>query len=545
MFSIPLNPKLNQNQFNVLVKFIKDHRELIYDVYFTCRIAPFLQDAMGDLFVNDTGDLIENALILQKETGVQLSATFNNTTVPPTQKNLDTWITQFAPLYGKGIRSATIPHTHWVMTGQIQKAFPELQIKNTILREVNTASDIAKQAEAGFHYINIDRDLMRDRDTLEKIKRVKEKYGIKIALLANEGCLGGCPVMSEHFEFNNNRVAGSQYFTDPISRISCPKWDITDPSTALKTANIPPWREDWVELLEFVDVFKMHGRESVEQTANTISIIDRYKRNQEILFDDFNPYLENTNLQGKPINAWRQFIKNCKFDCWDCNKCDKLYEAKNGAHVDNIEDLIVNGLADSVNEPDLKIYQVPGLTSKRVQRFLNYLTRHVDSYLEVGCYLGATGCAVVKNPVKAYFVDNWAQDVDAYRDDIHLPPNSKEVFIKNIKKHKHEQADIKLFDSHMFDVDVSQIEPVDLFFYDGPHDAEATCRAINYYKDALADQAIIIVDDANFNGVVEGAQKGILDAGLYLRYEKILINDVEDATQWWNGLYIAIIEKRQ
>ena len=42
-------------------------------------------------------------------------------------------------LYDEGIRSATISCTHWVATGQIQKAFPDLQIKNTILRQVETA----------------------------------------------------------------------------------------------------------------------------------------------------------------------------------------------------------------------------------------------------------------------------------------------------------------------------------------------------------------------------------------------------------------------
>lgn len=344
IFSIPLNPKLSPKQFNDYASFIRDHKSLIYDVYFTSRIAPFDQDAMGDVFIGDTQDLIENALVLQEATGVRLSATFNNINVRPDQKNLDLWIKNFKPLYDRGVRSATIPHTHWVMTGQIQHNFPELQIKNTILREVNTAADVAKQAEAGFHYINIDRDLMRNIDELEKIKRVKEKYKVKIALLGNEGCLGSCPVMAEHFQFNMTRTNGAQYFNDPISRVSCPRWDVKDKAAALRTANIPPWREDWVELLDYVDVFKMHGRESINQLHSTVDIIHRYAKGDEILFDDFNDYLEDKNLAGKPIEAWRKFIKNCKFDCWDCNKCDKLYESKNKkATFKNIE-IVVDSL---------------------------------------------------------------------------------------------------------------------------------------------------------------------------------------------------------
>lgn len=347
MFSIPLNPKLNPNQFNAFMAFVKNHKSLIYDVYFTCRIPPFNQDAMGDTFIGEVQNLVENAFIIQEEFNIPISATFNNIQVRPDQKNLDEFIQNLRPLYERGLRSCTIPSTHWIMTGQLQRHFPEMKWKNTILREVSTAAEVAKQAEAGFNYINLDRDLIRNRDELQKIKRVKEKYNVTIALLANEGCLGGCPVMAEHFHFNNTRNDGPQYFNDPISRVSCPKWDITDPSTPLKTANIAPWKEDWDELLEFIDVFKMHGRESIDQMESTLSIIHNYSNNEEILFDDFNSYINDKNLAGKPIQAWRQFIKNCKFDCWDCNKCDKLYEAKNGPIQPTLERIIVEEICEA------------------------------------------------------------------------------------------------------------------------------------------------------------------------------------------------------
>jgi hypothetical protein len=308
--------------------FLKEHKEFIYDVYFTCRIAPFEQDAMGDVFLNSSDDLLENALIIQDVLGIPISATFNNIYVRPSQKNLDLWIKNFIPLYERGIRSCTLPHSHWVATGQIQKKFPDLYIKNTILREINTAADMSKQVESGFNYINIDRDLMRDRDTLEKIKKVKTKFNIKVALLANEGCIGSCPMMEEHYHFNCTRTNGPQYFTDVISRVSCPKWEIKDPSSPLKTANVPPWKEDWDELLQYIDVFKMHGRESITQLWSSMSIIHNYSENKEILYNDFNEYLNETNLIGNAIKVWRKTIKNCKFDCWDCNKCEELYNLK-------------------------------------------------------------------------------------------------------------------------------------------------------------------------------------------------------------------------
>jgi len=91
IFSIPLNPKLNEQQFNDFYEFCSQYRDWIYDIYFTSRIAPFNQDAMGDIFIlqQDTASLIENAWNIQQHLGIPISATFNNTTVPPTQKNPD------------------------------------------------------------------------------------------------------------------------------------------------------------------------------------------------------------------------------------------------------------------------------------------------------------------------------------------------------------------------------------------------------------------------------------------------------------------------
>ena len=542
MFSIPLNPKLNQSQFNQFLNFARRNKHLIYDVYFTCRIAPFDQDAMGDVFVNDPQDMIENALIIQDELGIKVSATFNNLEVRPDQQNLDLWIKNFKPLYERGIRSCTLPHTHWVLTGKIQAEFPELLIKNTILRNLNTAGQVAKAAESGFHYINIDRALMRDTDTLERIRQVKEKYGVKIALLANEGCLGNCPVMEEHFQFNNTRKDGPQYFTDPISRISCPKWDVLEPASSLKSATLPPWREDWEEMFKYVDVLKMHGRESVIQMFSTMDIIDRYNQGKEILFDEFNDYLNDKNLEGKPIEAWRKFIKNCKFDCWDCNKCDKLFEAKNKNHTSEKVIKLVKTLAFHDNHvlPEL---EVEGLSSRRVQNLLTQIGDISTKYLEVGSYLGASGSAVLRSNVveEATFVDHWKDQVQP-ANGVVMPSNNKQEFIENIKKFKSSRP-LKVFDCDMLSVDKSEVKGIDFFFYDGAHDFQSTSEAIRYYASTLANEAIIMVDDANWDGVVDGAEDGIEKAGLEVLFKKIWLNNEESKEQWWNGFFIAVVRK--
>ena len=547
MFSVPLNPKLNENQLNDFISFLKEYKAFIYDFYFTCRVAPFNQDAMGDIFQGGKEDhdyLIDLALHIQQETGVLASAVFNNTEVRPDQQNLDLFIKNFLPVYEMGIRSATIPHTHWMATGQIKKAFPELFVKNTILRNVSEPRDIEHLAKAGFDYINLDRDLMRDHEKLKRFKKAKTQFGVKLSLLANEGCYGGCIMMDEHYQFNNTRTDGPQYFNDPISRVSCPKWDHEDFAVSLKTANFPPWREDWQEFIDDlgIDVIKMHGRESHVRLKETMDIIKRYANNEEILFDSFNDFIEETNMVDKPIAIWRNKIKNCKFDCWDCGYCDKIMAAKYGKHINPKVALVAKELVDSVNS-SVEI-DIPGLTSTRVQSLINKLAKSSSKYLEIGSYQGATAAAALSgNNLHAYFVDTWQEAPQAVREGWETPStNSLEEFKKNIDPHKGNNK-VFISDSDMFKVNVKSISDIDLFFYDGPHDFESTRNAVKYYSPVFANHSILIFDDANWTEVVQGAHKGILESGLKILYSKKVLNALESDTEWWNGLYIVVVEK--
>ena len=553
IFSIPLNPKLNQHQFSQFYAFCEKNKEWIADIYFTSRVAPFNQDAMGDIFIleHDNIALIETALNLQKYLGIPISATFNNISVPPTQSNLDTFIINFKKLYDAGVRNVTIPHTHWMATGQIKAAFPDLYVKNTILREVRSSQEIVNLAKYGFDYINLDRDLMRDRDALLKIKKakqyIKETLGkeLSISLLANEGCLGECPVMVEHFEFNNNRTATQpQYFNDPISRVSCPKWDVEDPAVALKTANFSPWKADWDEYLNDlgIDVFKMHGREDISRLVESMNLIERYVSGEEILNDGFIQWAQETNLIGKPIELWRDKIKNCKFECWECQYCDKIHDKKSPLDYSDLVKHVVQAIADS-GVP--KVFnKIPGLTSPRVQTLLNNIAKGVGTYLEIGSYRGATGCAVLQNnPVTAYFIDSWEEQIQPQRSDIVLPANTYDEFIKNIEPFN-SASNITVINSKMFDVDTTHmVNAVQMFFYDGPHDKETTKNAVIYYYSTFANEAVLIFDDANWDGVVDGALEGLAECGAQITYQKLMLNSEENVREWWNGLYIVVIRK--
>jgi predicted O-methyltransferase YrrM len=552
IFSIPINPKLSQEEFTAFYHWLDQYKDWIADVYFTSRINPFNQDAMGEviMFNQDKVNLIETALNIQKYLGIKASATFNNIQVPPTQTNLDTFIINFKPLYDAGIRTATIPHTHWMATGQIKAAFPELYVKNTILRNVRRPAEVVALAKEGFDYINLDRDLMRDKDALIRLQDAKKwiktnlNKDIHYSLLANEGCLGECHMMDEHFEYNNSRNdKDPSYFNSAISRVSCPKWDVEDPAVYLKTANFSPWKADWDEYLDLgIDVFKMHGRESIQRLGETMRKIERFVAGEEILDDNFEDFIGKAQLTGKPIKIWRDKIRNCKFDCWECQYCDKIEEKKDEYDYTAVTKHVVDSIAKS-GIPKVNI-NISGLTSARVQTLLNSLASQCGSYLEVGSYLGATAAAVLhNNPINAYFVDKWEEQIQPAREDIQTEANDYDTFVQNIKPYIG-NSNVKVLKGDMLGIDLFQIDhTIDMFMYDGPHDAKSTADAVKYYWPKLSKDCILIFDDANWETVVQGAREALQDMDAHVVYEKLILNSEENPREWWNGLYILVIRK--
>lgn len=360
IFSIPLNPFTTaEDMENILVPFLKKYKDWIYDIYFTSRIAPFTQDAMGATFKEDQlVTMFQNAIFLQEETGVKVSATFNNIDVPATAENLEIFVSNLQYLYDAGLRSMTQPHNHWMATKIFKEKFPELYVKNTVLRRVATAQDFWNAAELGYDYVNIDRILLRDEKMLDRIREAQVKFEaetgkyVPTAILANEGCKGKCWSMNEHYGINN--ASGSKqpgtdkpYFFQPISKNTCPKWRLEDPAYSFKMANIPPYREDVERILSKVDILKMHGREGFSLLNSTIKFIESYVNGDSELFDiSVRTQLEDLNVKQGVLEAWRTKIRNCQFECWDCHLCDKLVESaqnkKDKEFGTSIDQLIAN-----------------------------------------------------------------------------------------------------------------------------------------------------------------------------------------------------------
>ena len=566
VFSLPINPKIDSKYAEtVFVPWLKRYKDYIYDLYFTCRMPPFTQDSMGDVFQGDVRQLYYNAKAISEDAGnIPLSATFNNIYVRPDIEQLDLFVKNFAQLYDLGVKTVTLPHTSWLSTGIIQKEFPELKIKNTILRNVTKPNEIVALAKVGFHYINLDRDLMRDREALKKIKKAKEYCAeigkpVELSLLANEGCWGGCSMMDEHYHFNNTRTEQTpQYFNDPISTHSCSLWDIEDNSHALKAANLPPWREDWEEFLDLgIDVFKMHGRENGMKLMESMAMIEAWAAEHEFVTGDFKEYMEDLKIPDSPIALWREKIKTCGFECWDCNYCEAVVDAhlkKQGrpTTVDDYTQRVLKAIDDGNTQTsnfEPEGYSIQGLSSNRIRHFLNSLCSHDDAvYLELGTYTGSTFfAATMNNKAKCIGVDDFSEpNVKPIVDRGMWTEcgNPYDTFVNNWQKYENGNAAfVKSSVEELTEEDFGGSK-VNILFYDANHDMMVQMNNLNHLLPFLDEKFILIVDDANFDGVVEGAVSWAQENNLKCYLErKILSSVIESPVHWWNGIHVMVLEK--
>ena len=62
------------------------------------------------------------------------------------------------------------------------------------------------------------------------------------------------------------------------------------------------------------------------------------------------------------------------------------------------------------------------------------------------------------------------------------------------------------------------------------------------HKQCADDGYVLVVDDANFEGVVSATDEFLKDK--HVAFKRLITTETpEDADDWWNGVYIIVIQK--
>ena len=311
----------------------------IYDINFTHHLWPFVRDAHGVHVTEDENIAhFRQMLALQEITGITVTPVFNNIYVPNTFRVLERFVEGLKPLYDAGLRSISIPHVLWLKMGLLQKAFPNMIFKNTVLRRVRTAQEFWNHAEAGFHYVNLDRTLVRDATELHLIRKAqivfKEKFGryVTTSLLDAEGCLGACALWEEHYQHTLTHDRSDESYSTSLKvfrypqKFSCMAIGIPGDNFWM-AVGLPYYINDLEEICSYFDVIKLAGRRSFYSLTDCLERIENFgqQRNDMLIGVPESFVRAASQAHTVPLVArWRKAVKTCRFQCWRCSICAEL-----------------------------------------------------------------------------------------------------------------------------------------------------------------------------------------------------------------------------
>jgi len=184
------------------------------------------------------------------------------------------------------------------------------------------------------------------------------------------------------------------------------------------------------------------------------------------------------------------------------------------------------------------VLAVPGFTSSKVKHLLNNLCTLTNAlYFEIGVWKGATFTAALYNNQysikQAVAIDNWSGYINQTEFE-----NNCHTHLSNIPYQWHYHDSFTIDKTNLFNA------PIDIYFYDGDHTADAQEKAFTYYDSCFASTFIAIVDDWNHEPARIGTRIAFEKLGYTILFEREFPAAYNgDLAQWWNGLYIAVIRR--
>lgn len=175
-------------------------------------------------------------------------------------------------------------------------------------------------------------------------------------------------------------------------------------------------------------------------------------------------------------------------------------------------------------------------------------------YLEIGSWKGSTFCsAIANNSIFGVSIDNFSEFTNITINGNNTPSSlALKQNISYVHSISRPQSWMNVHCQDCFSIDPSSLGGLfDVYFYDGEHSYESQYKAFTHFNSCLSKICIILVDDYAIdvpNAPREATQKAFHDLGYLIHKDWYLFGGNDTVAQaslnWWNGVYVAIIEKR-
>ncbi|MDD3302435.1 MAG: U32 family peptidase [Candidatus Gracilibacteria bacterium] len=306
---------------------IKKYKDNISSVYFSLEIGNIPSGRALDIEKTFEKNIIE-LLGYCKENDIETILTLNANCegeMTGKKEQLDKIIKELEKYINYGLSSVTFVNLLYVSF--IKDRFPNLKIYNSVNSNLNTIEQALFLKRLGVDILTINRDINRDIDL---IKKIKDKTGLKIQIMLNEGCIRACPYRRSHF--NLGAHASGEDCGDLFNSFACTYLFKKQRKYFFRVPFIRP--EDLKYYYTIVDYYKLTTRGLstivIEKMLNAY-IEEKYDGNLldilDLYIDKFMRkhigYIDN-NLLTK-YNFFER-IKSCPGDCNNCNSCNIFLE---------------------------------------------------------------------------------------------------------------------------------------------------------------------------------------------------------------------------
>ena len=166
----------------------------------------------------------------------------------------------------------------------------------------------------------------------------------------------------------------------------------------------------------------------------------------------------------------------------------------------NIIDTALQGAGQSKLTQEV-IDSVGGFTSPNIRHLMNNLGAISTHYADCGSHIGSTLISTVygnDNLKSATAIDNWSLFSTKQHDSRTEFFNHCDRLIPNR---------YKAVEKDCYTVTKKDLpNPIDMYLYDAGHSADETARGITYFKQFMADEFILLIDDFWWDTVQEGTE---------------------------------------
>lgn len=229
----------------------------------------------------------------------------------------------------------------------IQHCAPSMEIKLSIINQVNTVNKIKEYEKMGIKRIVIDESCNRDFD---KLRRFQEAFSGSIELIANSLCHKDCIYRAFHYnQTAHDSVPASEKTVSSFYNHRCMIKRASAAEEILKLCWIRPEDLSFYEKIG-IHQFKLQGRHTV-YAGNPAKAVEAYfsksyTGNLLDLLEMFNsPYRFKVNLQNDRLDGFiSHFTKGdgCRSDCRKCGYCADFLNSR----FDRSEFDVINGHAN-------------------------------------------------------------------------------------------------------------------------------------------------------------------------------------------------------